>query len=1019
MIFSSFITQSILFHSEFHRKISMNDFTDIKLRRTPTFLLMSLLLTSVAAQAADSTFEKQVVPILQKHCIQCHNTGTKDGGLSLESRQTALAGGESGQVLVPGSPEKSLLLDYITGPDPEMPKKGKPLSKTEVETLKKWIQTGAAWPANIQIREAQLSNTDWWSFQPLKRPELPQLSAEDSKKISTPIDAFLLAKLQKKELTFSPVADRRTLIRRLYFDLTGLSPTPVEIKKFINDPDPRAYEMLVDHLLASPRYGERWARHWLDIVHYADTHGYDKDKLRENAWPYRDYVIRALNADKPYTDFIQEQIAGDFLKPYSQDGIPATGFLVAGPFDWVGQIEIRENLLEKKITRNLDRDDMVATVMNTTVSLTVQCARCHNHKFDPIAQEDYYGLQAVFAGIDRADRGYDQDPQMGQKRKSLIAAQQSKLQQKQKIEAKIRARGGKKLAQLETQISNATQSKDGQAAAFGYHSLIEKSDQVKKWVQLNFKRPVTADKVVLVPAFDNFNNIGAGFGFPRRFKLEISDTSDFSSTKTIIADHSQQDFTNPRNKAVHFDLHGKSFRHLRMTVTQLAPRSSDFIFAMGEMIVLNSEGENIADQAAVEALDSIEALPRWSRKNLIDGKYSQPANSKMTLAQLKSERDQIIKSITTSDEKKTLKTVSAELSQLTKELEQLPGPQKVFAAATHFNRQGNFTPTSGKPRPVFLLSRGSESAPVKEVAPGTLKVITGLQDTFQLEDPDIEGARRLALARWITSRKNPLTWRSIVNRVWQYHFGQGIVDTPNDFGKMGSLPTHPELLDYLAVRFRDEGQSLKSLHRLILLSTAYRQTSFSNEQAAQIDGDNRLLWRMNRRKLEAEAIRDSVLQLSGKLDLRMYGPGDRLFVLEKPQHSPHYLYQKYDPVSAKSHRRSIYRFVVRSVPDPFMESLDCADPSQITPKRLETLTALQALSLLNDQFMVSMSSFYAQQIKAKSTDLSTQIRLAFETALGRTPEQTEIDILHQIGTRYGVENVCRLIFNSNEFIFID
>ncbi|MCA9016030.1 MAG: DUF1553 domain-containing protein, partial [Planctomycetaceae bacterium] len=699
--------------------------------------------------------------------------------------------------------------------------------------------------------------------------------------------------------------------------------------------------------------------------------------------------------------------------------IPATGFVVAGPFDWVGQIEINEKLIEKKITRNLDRDDMVATVMNTCVSLTVQCARCHNHKFDPIAQEDYYGLQAVFAGIDRAEREYDPDPQTADKRKQLLADQAKTQREQQTLVSLIHARGGKPLAELETQIAQALKAKQGQGVEYGFHSQIEKTDKTPKWVQLNFKQPVTAEQITLIAAYDNYNNIGAGFGFPRRFKLEVSDTADFKTTKAIIADHTQADVPNPQTRLVNFDLKGPSFQYLRMTATKLAPRSNDFIFALGEIKVLDSQGQNLAGQATVTSLDSIEAQPRWSRKNVNDGKFYQSPDSNADLAQLQSKRNQLTSSLTTAEEQQTLQQLNLKLKQIKQDLEQLPGPHKVFAAATHFSPQGNFRPTAGEPRPVFLLSRGSEKAPVKEVQPATLNLIEGLPGKFPLEDISNEGARRLALAKWITSCENPLTWRSIVNRVWQYHFGKGIVDTPNDFGKMGSLPTHPELLDYLASRFRDEGQSLKALHRMLVLSAAYQQSSRSHDKGNQVDGDNRLLWRMNRRKLEAEAIRDAALQISGKLDLTMYGPGDRLFVLEKPQHSPHYLYEKFDPTKAKTLRRSIYRFVVRSVPDPFMESLDCADPSQITPKRIPTLTALQALSLLNDQFMVSMSEFYAQKVEAEAADLPVQIKLAFETALGRTPNEAEQQILQTIGKQHGMKNVCRLIFNSNEFIFID
>ena len=991
-------------------------------QRTKTIVRLCLLCLLVLAsqlEAAEVDFKKQVVPILQQHCIHCHNDSTRDGGLSLETNQGIRAGGENGRILTPGEPDASLILDYVIGPEPEMPKKGEPLTKAEIETLRNWIKSGANWPKDFRVQEAQLAETDWWSFQPLKQPALPELTGDERKLVRTPVDAFLLARLREKGLTFSPLADRRTLIRRVYYDLIGLPPTPEEIDQFVKDPDPRAYEKLVDRLLASPRYGERWARHWLDVVHYADTHGYDKDKLRENAWPYRDYVIRALNEDKPYGQFIQEQIAGDVLKPFSPEGVPATGFIVAGPFDWVGQIEISENLIEKKITRNLDRDDMVATVMNTTVSLTVQCARCHNHKFDPIAQEDYYALQAVFAGIDRAERAYDADPQTAQRRERLHAEQERAQQQLEELKTSIQKRGGAQLAQLEAAIRQAENTKEGQEQEYGYHSRIENSDTLTKWVQLNFKRPVTAESITLIPAYDDFNNIGAGFGFPRRFKLEISDTPDFKAAKTVIADHTQQDYPNPKASHIDFALKGQTFQYVRMTATKLSPRSNDFTFALGELQVIAPGGRNLSGQAKVTSLDSIEAQPRWSRKNLVDGKYYQSLDFYADLADLKQKRDDLVKNLTTSEEKQALQDLTARIKLVKHNLDELPPQEKVFAAATDFPRRGNFRPTAGDPRPVFLLSRGSEKVPVREVEPATLKMIEGLKGDFDLKDPEDEGSRRAALARWIVSSQNPLTWRSIVNRVWLYHFGKGIVDTPNDFGKMGAQPTHPELLDYLASRFRDEGQSLKDLHRMLLLSTAYQQSSRTNPKGSQIDGDNRLLWRMNRRKLEAEAIRDAVLQISGKLDLEMYGPGDRLFVLEKPQHSPHYLYQKYDPATAETHRRSIYRFIVRSVPDPFMESLDCADPSQITPRRIETLTALQALSLLNDQFMVSMSEFFAQRVSQSASTLENQVTRAFAAALGRAPEQAEVKLLVELGKAHGLENVCRLILNSNEFIFID
>jgi hypothetical protein len=654
-----------------------------------------------------------------------------------------------------GSPDDSLLVQYISGADPQMPQQGKPLSANEVAAIREWIERGAAWPEGGELTDKRAIDLDWWSLRPLERPPVPSL---DSTWIRTPIDAFVLAKLHEHGLAPSPVADRRTLIRRLYFDLVGLPPPFEEVESFVADDDPQAFETLVDRLLASPHYGERWGRHWLDVVHYADTHGYDKDKLRPNAWPYRDYVLRALNLDKPYSRFVEEQVAGDVLFPGSSDGIIATGFLVAGPFDFVGQIEVADGTLAKAITRNLDRDDMVATVLGTFNSMTVHCARCHNHKFDPISQDDYYSLQAVFSGIDRADRPYD---------------------------------------------------------------------------------------------------------------------------------------------------HG--------------------------------------------------------------------------------------------DKQK---------------------PRIVFAAATEFEPQGEFKPTKGKPRPIYVLQRGNEKDPQAEVGPGTCSYIPQLKSRFQIDAESGEGARRAALVKWLIDEHNPLTWRSIVNRIWQYHFGRGLVDSPNDFGRMGAQPTHPELLDWLAVDFRDGSQSIKSLHRLICTSAVYRQSSAGNSEFEKQDSGNQYLWRMNRRKLEAEAVRDSVLVVAGKLNREAGGPGFHAFEF-RDDHSPHYGYGQHDPDDPRSHRRSIYRLIVRSVPDPLMTTLDCADPSAVVPKRNETMTPLQSLALLNNKFTVRMAEHFAARVQSMGKKDSERLAAAWRIAFARNPKPEELSTLVSYAGRHGLANACRLIFNMNEFVFID
>ena len=351
----------------------------------------------------DQLFRDKVAPVLERRCIHCHGGRAPKGNLSLTTSVGALKGGDGGPAVVPGKPDLSLLLEMISGDRPAMPQKEKPLSRDEVAHIRRWIETGASWPAGLILSDRRFEGQKWWAFEPLEALKPPVAQSPWAR---TPIDAFILAKLRTHGLEPSREADRRTLIRRVSFDLTGLPPSPEELERFLDDRSQTAYEALVDRLLASPHYGERWGRHWLDVAHYGDTHGYDKDKRRNHAWPYRDYVIKAFNSDLPYGQFIREQIAGDVLAPGEPSGVIATGFIAAGPWDFVGHVELREGTVDKLKTRLLDRDDMVSSTISTFASLTVHCARCHDHKFDPIPQRDYYRLQAVFAGVDRGDRPY-------------------------------------------------------------------------------------------------------------------------------------------------------------------------------------------------------------------------------------------------------------------------------------------------------------------------------------------------------------------------------------------------------------------------------------------------------------------------------------------------------------------------------------------------------------------------------------------------------------------------------------
>jgi hypothetical protein len=751
-----------------------------------------------AAQRID--FATDIQPILARSCYSCHGPKKQSNGLRLDEKTGALRGGELGPDIIPGQSAQSPLVSYVAGLEPGMlmPPRGTRLTRDEIGLVRAWIDQGARWPDQV-ARAATEQEPVWWSLRPLVRPPLPSLGPVDDAWSRNPIDRFLRARQRDRRLAHAPEADRRTLIRRLSFDLLGLPPRPEEVDAFVQDCHPQAYERLVDRLLASPRHGEHWARHWLDVVHYGDSHGYDKDQPRPNAWPYRDYVIRSLNEDKAYDRFVQEQIAGDILFPGTRDGIEGLGFIAAGPWDQIGHKEVPESKVDGKIARLLDRDDMVANTMNTFVSMTVQCARCHDHKFDPVTQEDYYRLQAVFAALDRADREYDRDPAVAQRRAALKAREEE---------------------------------------------------------------------------------LAAG-----------------------------QD----------------------------------------------------------EAWPAIAAVRR--------------------------------------------------------EILSLPQPDRVYCGTVHTG-SGNFRGTGadgGKPRVIAVLRRGDVRAPGQVVGPGTVPIIEGLAAPFALEDSAPEGERRAALARWVIDARNPLTLRSIVNRVWQYHFGRGIVESANDFGRMGQAPSHPELLDWLAAWFRDEGQSLKRLHRLIVTSAAYRQSSRSLAAVAgaEADGGNALLWRMNRHRLDAEEIRDALCAVAGRLDDRMGGPGFQDFVVEQPEHSPHYEYRLHDPDDPRSHRRSIYRFVVRSQPQPFLTTLDCADPSVSVARRNQSITALQALAMLNNRLVLVMSRHFAARLEREAGTVPDRIGRAYHLALGRPPTAAEQEALGAFSQEFGLPSTCRVIFNLNEFVFLD
>ncbi|MBG89705.1 MAG: cytochrome C [Verrucomicrobiales bacterium] len=937
--------------------------------------------------------------VLQRHCVECHNAHDKKGGVVLDR----------GPIVID---DLQQIVKMVSGQSPKMPPKRDPLSIEEVKALQLWVASGAEIPEGRVLTDTRIADRQWWSLKPLRKPAVPEAGDGWAK---NEIDHFVTAKLREKGLKHSPEADARTLIRRLTFDLIGLPPTPEEIRTFVRDSQKDrdgAYAKLVERLLDSPRYGEQWARQWLDVARYGESHGYDKDKARFNAWPYRDYVIRSFNDDKPWTRFVREQVAGDVLYPKDPDGVVAMGFVAAGPWDYIAHHEVGEGKLDGRIAKHLDRDDMVSAVFNAFMSTTVQCAQCHNHKFDPVSMTDYYRLHTIFAAVDRRDRVYDLDPEIAKKWvkiESEVADLDKKLRD---IDKAIETEGGAELKEIKARVAKLKEA--GKAslkyvAEHGYHSHIVKQQDTEKWVQLELADSAEFSTVRLRACYDDFAGIKGGFGFPARFKVEVSDDPKFSKDARVVADHTKRNFLNPVLAPV--DLPGGKGRFVRVTATKLVERKNDYIFALAEVELLDAKGRNLARGAKVTAKDSIEGGNRWGRRNLVDGKYSTGGDPKSAaeLAEALKTMDSILAKVETPERLKKRDALRKQRDQKMKELDGLPEGKMVYTLATHFKPRSRVIPTKGVPRKIHLLHRGDLRNKGDEMTPGAPALWESVSATFNLGKDHTEGQRRAALAHYLTDPKNPLLWRSAANRIWLGHMGRGIVDSPNDFGRMGMKPTHPELLDWLAARFR-ETESVKDLHRLIVTSSTYRQASASDLQNAKIDGSNAYYWRMNRRKLRAEEVRDSVLQVAGALDLKMGGPSFRDFKF-KDDHTPKFWYHLHDHNDPKTHRRTIYRFIARSQTQPFLTTLDCADPSQMVPKRDETTTALQALALMNNPFMTAMSEKFAARTK--------NIDEAIWLALGRAPAKPERQTLNKYAKTHGMPATARLLFNLNEFAYVD
>jgi hypothetical protein len=705
--------------------------------------------------AGAKAFDAEVAPILARHCLECHGRSMQKGKLALMSERAALAGGKSGPAIVPGKADESLLWEYVDSD--EMPRDRPHLSDAEKRTLKRWIADGAKWGTPeidpFLASTERRAGYDWWSLQPISTPEVP--AVRDVRWARNALDRFVLSRLEAKNLQPAPQADRRTLIRRLSFDLIGLPPDPDEVERFVADPSESAYETLVDRLLASPHYGERWARHWLDVVRYGESQGFERNHVRDSIWRYRDWVINAFNRDMPYDEFVRQQIAGDVLHPNDLSALLATGYHVCGTWDQVAHLEGSSEM--QKATRYDELEDLVGTLGQTFLGLTINCARCHDHKFDPISQKEYYQVAALLGGVNQ-----------------------------------------------------------------------EKDERSK--------------------------------------------------------------------------------------------------------IALRASSEQIGFSGVAHVI--------------------------------------------------------------------VPRQPPVYA----------------------VLERGDHRKPGAVVSPAGLKALVGLNGDFGLRPDAPEAQRRAALAAWLTDPRNPLTARVFVNRVWYHHFGQGIVDTPSDFGFNGGRPSHPELLDALASRFVASGWKIKELHRLIVTSAVYRQASqVHNERAEQVDADNRLLWRANRRRLEGEAVRDAALAIAGALNERLGGPSYVDVALNrKGANDNHEFGPPTGEFSAAVNRRTIYRLWARAGSHPMLETLDCPDPSVMSPRRSRTITPIQALALSNSAFVEKCAAEFSKRVRReRGDDVGRQVERAWRLAFGRAPRGRERALACDFVTRRGLEQLCLVLINANEFLFVN
>ncbi|MBX9788216.1 MAG: DUF1553 domain-containing protein [Pirellulales bacterium] len=969
-------------------------------------------------------FDRQMAPLLARNCLECHNPADKKGELDLTSRAAALAGGESSPALAPGDTAGSYLWQRVA--DGEMPPRG-PLPEAGKQLLREWIEAGAPWGTDpidrFRYTTDRRAGYDWWSLQPIASHALPAVT--DVQWPLNAIDHFVLARLERAGLTPSPPASRAVLLRRLYFDLVGLPPSPEEIAAFEADTDPAAYNNLVSRLLDSPRYGERWARHWLDVVRFAESNGFEYDEPRRDAWPYRDWVIDALNDDLPFDEFGRLQIAGDVLQPESPAAITAAAFLVAGPYDTPGQKQ--QSAAMRAIVRQDEMEDLVGTVAQSFLGLTLNCARCHDHKFDPLRQQEYYRFVSALSGVRHGQRDITSAAERTRRGEQVAAARadvERLLADIEAIDAPVRRQlaGDKKQARDERPRPIARWDFDDQTDALGglaikTHGAAQLCDgalvldgQTGYAATVPLARDLCAKTLQAWVRLADLEQRGGA-----AISIQSLDGQTFDAL--VFAEQQPGEWLAGSNNFVRT----QSFAGAAETAAGNRAVRITITYAADGTITAYRDGQPYG--RAYRAAEPVTFAA--GQAQVVLGLRHSPAGGNRLLkgeilqAELY-DRALSAAEVATAGEEVSAAAILAQLDvetakRRTRLVEQLavarrklelPAPSMLYAC------------TPEQPEVTHLLRRGDTRLPAEAVSAGGVAAVPGPASDFGLPPDAPEAARRVALARWITHRDNPLFARVVVNRIWHHHFGVGLVDTPNDFGFNGGRPSHAELLDWLAVEIANRGFRLKELHRLLVTSATYRQASMSRADAVAIDRENRLLWRRTPQRLEAEALRDAMLAAAGRLQHTGGGPGFTDY--QELNRSGTWSYLPADRAGPEFERRTIYRTSTRGGRGGLLDAFDCPDPSTTTPRRAVTTTPLQALALLNNAFVLRMSEALAERVEREAgAETATQVARAMELVYGRVPRADEAHLACELVEREGLATLARVLFNSNEFLYVD